>query len=100
MPQRDGPGSDVADISQAALQHEDLPRPGKSTLVDQLTRGPQARAMHRKLRAMIRSSGSYDEFLEKLNQWADSELAPSHSVRWPNEPPRGRYSLPDNLQVR
>lgn len=57
-------------------------------------------AMHRELRAMIRSSNSYDEFLGKLNQWADAEMFPSHSARWPNDPPRGRYSLPDNLQVR
>jgi hypothetical protein len=57
-------------------------------------------AMHRALRAMIRSSGSYDEFIAKLNQWADRELVPSHSVRWPQDPPLGRYSLPDTLQVR
>jgi hypothetical protein len=57
-------------------------------------------AMHEELQAMVRSSNSYDEFLQKLNQWADRELAPSHSARWPREKPRGRYSLPDNLQVR
>jgi hypothetical protein len=57
-------------------------------------------AMHRALRAMIRSSGSYDEFIEKLNQWADRELVPSHSARWPQDPPLGRYSLPDTVQVR
>jgi hypothetical protein len=62
--------------------------------------GAGADAMHRQLRAMIRSSGSYEEFLERLNQWADRELVPSHSARWPHEPPGGRYSLPDNLQVR
>jgi hypothetical protein len=56
--------------------------------------------MHAELRAMIRSSDSYGEFLEKLNQWADRELVPSHSVRWPNAAPLGRYSLPDNLQLR
>lgn len=59
-----------------------------------------AGTMHRDLRAMIQSSNSYAEFLGKLNQWADRELSPSHSARWPHEPPRGRYSLPDNLQVR
>jgi hypothetical protein len=59
-----------------------------------------AGTMHRDLRAMIQSSNSYAEFLDKLNQWADRELSPSHSPRWPGEPPRGRFSLPDNLQVR
>jgi hypothetical protein len=62
--------------------------------------GTGSGAMHRALRAMIRSSGSYDEFIAKLNQWADRELVPSHSVRWPQDPPLGRYSLPDTLQVR
>jgi hypothetical protein len=57
-------------------------------------------AFHDELRAMIRSSNSYEEFLQKLNQWADHELNPSHSPRWPGDAPRGRYSLPDNLQVR
>jgi hypothetical protein len=61
---------------------------------------PGASAMHDELRAMVRTSHSYDEFLEKLNQWADRELVPSHSARWPNRPPLGRYSLPDNLQVK
>lgn len=56
--------------------------------------------MHVALRAMIRSSDSYAEFLEKLNHWADRELAPSRSVRWPNAAPLGRYSLPDALQLR
>lgn len=56
--------------------------------------------MHGDLRAMIRSADSYAEFLEKLNQWADRELVPSHSERWPNAAPQGRYSLPDRLQVR
>jgi hypothetical protein len=56
--------------------------------------------MHREVRAMIRSSNSYGEFLEKLNHWADRELAPSHSTRWPDAAPLGRYSLPDNLQLR
>jgi hypothetical protein len=62
--------------------------------------GAGAGTMHRALRAMIRSSGSYEEFLAKLNQWADRELVASHSTRWPHDPPLGRYSLPDNLQVR
>ena len=56
--------------------------------------------MHIELRQMIQSSNSYEEFLGKLNDWADRELSPSHSVRWPAETPRGRYSLPTNLQVR
>ena len=62
--------------------------------------GTGSGAMHRALRAMIRSSGSYDEFIAKLNQWADRELVPSHSARWPQDPPLGRYSLPDTLQMR
>lgn len=62
--------------------------------------GMGAGRMHREVRAMIRSSNSYGEFLEKLNQWADRELAPSHSTRWPDAAPLGRYSLPDNLQLR
>jgi hypothetical protein len=56
--------------------------------------------MHTEVRAMIRASNSYAEFLEKLNQWADRELIPSHSARWPDAAPLGRFSLPDNLQVR
>jgi hypothetical protein len=62
--------------------------------------GAGSGAFHDGLRAMIRTSNSYDEFLQKLNQWADHELVPSHSARWPGDAPRGRYSLPDNLQVR
>jgi len=62
--------------------------------------GAGSGTMHRALRAMIRSSGSYEEFLGKLNQWADREFVASHSARWPHDPPLGRYSLPDNLQVR
>jgi hypothetical protein len=49
---------------------------------------------------MVRSSNSYPEFLEKLNLWADRELVPSHSARWPDAAPLGRYSLPNNLQLR
>ena len=56
--------------------------------------------MHTQLRAMIRSSNSFHDFLQKLNDWADRELVPSHSTRWPDDPGRGRYSLPENLQVR
>lgn len=56
--------------------------------------------MHSGLRAMIRSSSSYDEFLGELNHWADRELVPSHSARWPDAAPAGRYSLPDSLQLR
>jgi hypothetical protein len=57
-------------------------------------------ALHEELRAMVRSSNSFNEFLEKLNRWADHELTPSRSARWPGDAPRGRYSLPDNLQRR
>jgi hypothetical protein len=57
-------------------------------------------AFHEQLRAMVRESSSYQEFLQKLNRWADQELNPSHSERWPGDSPRGRFSLPDNLQVR
>jgi hypothetical protein len=35
----------------------------------------------RELRAMVRSSGSYEEFLDQLNRWADNELLLSHSAR-------------------
>lgn len=62
--------------------------------------GAASDTMHRELREMIRSSGSYDEFLGKLNRWADRELFPSHSPRWPDAPPLGRYSLPESLQMR
>jgi hypothetical protein len=62
--------------------------------------GTGAGKMHRQVRAMIRSSNSYGEFLEKLNQWADRAMVPSHSARWPDAAPLGRYSLPDNLQLR
>jgi hypothetical protein len=62
--------------------------------------GKAGSRMHRELRAMIHSSNNYDEFLDKLNQWADRELVASHSARWPHEAPLGRYSLPDSLQVR
>ena len=56
--------------------------------------------MHLELEAMIKSSNSYAEYLRNLNQWADRELVPSHSPRWPNEAPLGRYNLPENLQLR
>lgn len=57
-------------------------------------------AFHEQLRGMIRSSGSYEQFLDKLNRWADNELMPSHSAKWSQDPARGRYSLPENLQRR
>jgi hypothetical protein len=56
--------------------------------------------MHIELRAMVQSSKSFSDFLTKLNQWADRELVASHSARWPDTAPLGRYSLPDNLQLR
>jgi len=56
--------------------------------------------MHAELRAMIRSSNSFPEFLQKLNTWADRELVASHSTRWPEDAALGRYSLPENLQMR
>ena len=52
------------------------------------------------LRAMIKGSGSWDEFLGKLNRWADDALVESHSRRWAHDRPQGRYSLPENLQVK
>jgi len=55
---------------------------------------------HKQLRAMVHSSGSYEEFLDKLNRWADNELVPSHSPRFAQDLARGRYSLPENLQRR
>jgi filamentous hemagglutinin len=54
---------------------------------------------HLQLSKMIKASNTYDEFLETLNQWADSNLFESHSVRWPSAPRLGRYSLPDDLQL-
>ena len=62
--------------------------------------GTGSSTMHLELAAMVRSSNSYPEFLEKLNLWADRELVPSHSARWPEAAPLGRYSLPNNLQLR
>jgi hypothetical protein len=56
--------------------------------------------LHKELRGMIRSSESYEEFLDKLNRWADDELIPSHSATWSLDRARGRYSLPENLQRR
>jgi hypothetical protein len=53
-----------------------------------------------KLQAMVQSSNSYQEFLQKLNLWTDREFNPSHSARWPQDAPLWRYSRPDNLQVR
>ncbi len=55
---------------------------------------------HEQLRAMVRSSVSFEEYLQKLNRWADEALVPSHSSRWSKDPARGRYSLPENLQRR
>jgi hypothetical protein len=49
---------------------------------------------------MIKSSNDYGEFLTELNKWADDALAVVHSSRWPDAPPLGRYSLPDDLQLR
>jgi hypothetical protein len=56
--------------------------------------------MHGQLRAMIRLSNSFPDFLQKLNDWADRELVANHSTRWPDDLGMGRYSLPENLQVR
>ena len=49
---------------------------------------------------MVHSSNSFDGFLEKLNRWVDHEFTSSRSAGWPGDAPRGRYSLPDNLQRR
>lgn len=43
---------------------------------------------------------AFGQFLQRLNNWADKELVPSHSTRWPYEAPQGGYSLPVNLQLR
>jgi hypothetical protein len=61
--------------------------------------GPGSGTMHLQLRTMIQESGTITDFLERLNAWADRELSPSHSVRWPIDSKRGRYSLPDGLQL-
>jgi hypothetical protein len=53
-----------------------------------------------KVREMITTSGDYGEFLTKLNQWADRALMPMSAKRWPDAPKLGRYSLPDDLQLR
>lgn len=45
--------------------------------------GAGSGTMHQDLRNMIRSSNSYDEFLQKLNDWADAELVPSHREHSP-----------------
>jgi hypothetical protein len=62
--------------------------------------GAGSGTMHLELAAMVQSSSSYPEFLMKLNLWADREFVASHSARWPDAAPLGRYSLPDNLQLR
>jgi hypothetical protein len=59
-----------------------------------------AGTMHNQLQAMVGSSQSFDEFLQKLNVWADHELFPVRSLRWPERAPLGRYGLPDNLQLK
>ena len=61
--------------------------------------GTGSTTFHNDLRQMIRGADSYDGFLEELNIWADRELVPSNSRNWPNEGKRGRFSLPDELQV-
>lgn len=61
--------------------------------------GAGSGAFHEQLRGMVRSSNSYPQFLDKLNRWADNELVPSHSATWSHDLARGRYSLPENLQV-
>ena len=55
---------------------------------------------HEQLRQMIRESSSFPEYVEKLNRWADDNLVPSHSARFPLDGRRGRYSLPETLQAR
>jgi len=62
--------------------------------------GAGSGTFHADLTSMIRKSKSYGEFLVRLNAWADDALVPSHSVRWPGEGRLGRYSLPENLQVK
>ena len=61
--------------------------------------GTASGRFHLELRRMIQTSNSYGEFLEKLNLWADRELVKSYSRQWPFDGRRGRYSLPDNLQL-
>jgi hypothetical protein len=62
--------------------------------------GSRGTTFHRRLRSMITSSSDYGEFLTKLNHWADANIAASHSVRWPDAAPLGRYALPEELQLR
>lgn len=62
--------------------------------------GSHGGTFHRALRGMIDVANDYGEFLSALNRWADDSLAQVHSARWPDAPPLGRYSLPDDLQLR
>jgi hypothetical protein len=61
--------------------------------------GKGSTTFHTMLLGMIRSSRSYNDFLMKLNLWADDNLSPSFSERWPFDVRRGRYSLPSELQI-
>ena len=61
--------------------------------------GTGSSTFHLQLRAMITSSRTYNDFLMKLNYWADTNLSPSFSERWPFDVRRGRYSLPPELQL-
>ena len=53
--------------------------------------GKGSGTMHIQLSKMIESSGSFEEFLQKLNLWADEELFAGTGVP-------GRFKLPEGLQ--
>ena len=53
--------------------------------------GAGSTTMHNQLSRMIESSGSFSEFLEKLNNWADDVLYAGKGVP-------GRMKLPSELQ--
>jgi len=62
--------------------------------------GSHGGTFHKALQRMIKDSNDYGAFLTKLNHWADESLGPISSTRWPDAPKLGRYSLPDDLQLR
>jgi hypothetical protein len=62
--------------------------------------GKGSGTFHKELQKMIRKSNSYREFKHHLNNWADHNMFPSRTALWPDAPPLGRYSLPEDLQLR
>jgi hypothetical protein len=55
--------------------------------------------MHRELRDIITRSRGFNDFKQRLNEWADRSLFPVPGTQWPSQGHLGRYYLPAELQM-